>query len=186
MAGRTLYTHEVLRFGVLVATAAFLTDWASKSWALDTLQHTTMPLGALVLRTVRNDALAFSAGSGHLSAEAVFILRLVALALVVLVSRRVAGHSRRYAAGYALLFAGGLGNTADLLFRDGTVVDFIGAGPFALPWSDDGSRFGVVFNAADIAIIIGLGLIAPQVQDFSKRAQQRIARWEERWLWRGA
>lgn len=180
---RAFIAHDVLRFATLVAIAAFLIDWASKSWALHALQETTMPLGALVLGVARNDAFAFSAGSGHLSPEVVFIVRLIALAAVVMISRRVATKSRRYAAGYALLLGGGFGNAADVLFRDGAVVDFIGAGPFAIEWAGSVRELGFVFNAADIAIILGLGLIAPQVQQWSLGAQQRLARWEDRWLW---
>lgn len=180
---RALVRHDVLRLATLVAIAAFLIDWATKSWALHALHDTAIPLGGLVLGIERNDAFAFSSGAGRFSPEVVLAIRLLALAAVVLISRRVATRSRRYAAGFALLLGGGFGNAADVMFRNGAVVDFIGAGPFTVEWAGSVTELGFVFNAADLAIIFGLGLIAPQVQQWSLDAQRRIARWEARWLW---
>ncbi|MBR9988957.1 MAG: hypothetical protein KFH98_04330, partial [Gemmatimonadetes bacterium] len=74
---RALLAHDVLRFAVLVAAAAFLLDWATKSWALDTLEHAAVPLGALVLGVERNEALAFSAGAGTLPPWLVIGIRLL-------------------------------------------------------------------------------------------------------------
>ncbi|HEX2167445.1 MAG TPA: signal peptidase II, partial [Longimicrobiales bacterium] len=127
---RALAAHDVLRFAVLVAAAAFLLDWATKSWALETLDNAAVPLGALMLGVERNDALAFSAGSGRLDPAFVVAVRLLALAGVIALSVQVGARSRRFAAGFALLIAGGSGNAADMLFRGGAVVDFIHAGPF--------------------------------------------------------
>jgi lipoprotein signal peptidase len=183
---RAFAAHDILRFATLVAIAAFLIDWATKSWALQSLDGMSVPLGALVLGIERNDAFAFSSGSGRFSAEFVIGIRLLALAGVVLISRKVVVRSRRYAAGFALLLAGGFGNAADLMFRDGAVVDFIGAGPFTFAWAGEIVHFGFVFNAADISILLGLGLVAPQIQSWSLAAQRRLARWEERWLWSDA
>jgi lipoprotein signal peptidase len=180
---RAFIAHDVLRFATLVAIAAFLIDWASKSWALTTLGDMTMPLGALVLGVERNEAFAFSSGSGRFSPAVVIAVRLLALAAVVLMSRRVGSHSRRYAAGFALLIAGGFGNAADVMFRGGAVVDFIGAGPFRFEWLGEVTHFGFVFNAADISILLGLALIAPQIQTWSLKAQRNLGDWEERWLW---
>jgi hypothetical protein len=41
---------------------------------------------------------------------------------------------------------------------------------------------GVVFNAADIAILLALGLLAPLIHEWSIGSQRRIAEWESRWL----
>src|SRR5690606_26457676 len=92
----------------------------------------------------------------------------------------VGARNRRLAAGFALLIAGGSGNAADMLFRGGAVVDFIHAGPFHV--RGELVHAGIVFNAADVATLLALGLLAPLIHAWSTRSQRRIARWEERWL----
>ncbi|MBR9988511.1 MAG: signal peptidase II, partial [Gemmatimonadetes bacterium] len=179
---RAFLAHDVLRFAMLVAAAAFLLDWATKSWALDTLEHAAVPLGALMLGVERNEALAFSAGAGTLPPWIVIGIRLLAIAGVLALSIQVGARNRRLAAGFALLLAGGSGNAADMLFRGGAVVDFIHAGPFHL--RGELVHAGIVFNAADIAILLALGLLAPLIQEWSTGSQRRIADWEGRWLQR--
>lgn len=176
---RAFLAHDVLRFAVLVAIAVFLVDWATKSWALESVQHGVMPLGSLMLGVERNDAFAFSAGAGRISPAATLTVRLTALIAVVVLSWRVGARNRRLAAGFALLLAGGLGNASDVLFRGGAVVDFIHAGPFVFPWAGgEMIHAGIVFNAADVSILIALGLLAPLIQEWSMGIQQRIAAWE--------
>jgi signal peptidase II len=179
---RAFVAHDMLRLATLVALAAFLADWASKSWALHALQYDVIPLGGLNLALERNDAFAFSAGSGSVPPWVVIAVRLIALAAVIFLSRRVVTHSRRYAAGFALLIGGGLGNAADLMFRNGAVVDFIAAGPYAVSWGGEVAYLGLVFNLADIAILLGIGLIGPQIQAWALAGQRRLARFEQRWL----
>jgi lipoprotein signal peptidase len=177
---REFLAHDVLRFATLLAAAVFLLDWATKSWALHSLEHSAVPLGALTLAVERNDAFAFSAGAGVVPTTVVFAVRLVLLIGVLVLFARVGANNRRYAAGFALLIAGGAGNAADLLFRGGAVVDLIHAGPLDL-----GGRFvhaGVVFNGADLAILVAIGLLAPLIRQWSLAAQRRIAMWESRWL----
>ena len=144
---RAFLAHDVLRFAVLVAAAAFLLDWATKSWALQTLEHAPVPLGALMLGIERNNALAFSTGSGQVPAWLVVALRLIALAGVIALSVHVGARNRRFAAGFALLIAGGSGNAADMLFRGGAVVDFIHAGPFHV--RGELVHAGIVTDATD-------------------------------------
>lgn len=178
---RAFLAHDVLRFAALVAIAVFLVDWATKSWALESVQHGVVPLGSLMLGVERNDAFAFSAGSGRISPAATLGVRLTALIAVVLLSWRVGARNRRLAAGFALLLAGGLGNASDVAFRGGAVVDFIHAGPFVFPWvGGDVVHAGFVFNAADVSILIALGLLAPLIQEWSMGMQQRITVFEAR------
>lgn len=177
---RALVAHDVLRFAALVAAAAFLFDWATKSWALQSVQHAAVPLGALMLGVERNDAFAFSAGDGQVSLEVVIGVRLAAIAGVILLWRHIGVRNRRLAAGFALLIAGGFGNAADVLFRGGAVVDFIHAGPFH--WRGEMVHAGIVFNAADVAILLALGLLAPVIHEWSVGGQRRIAAAETRWL----
>ncbi|HSL71478.1 MAG TPA: signal peptidase II, partial [Longimicrobiales bacterium] len=115
--GRRLVAHDVLRLAALVALAAFLADWASKSWALDSLNGSTAPLGALVLGVERNDAFAFSSGSSVVPPQLVIAARLFALIGIAFLARRALARSRRSAAGFGLLLGGGFGNAADLAFR---------------------------------------------------------------------
>lgn len=172
---------ERMRFAALLAMAAFTADWASKSWALAALAE-PLPLGALLLAVERNPVFAFSAGQGAVPPAAVIGLRLLALVALALLCGRVARHGLRPAAGMALVIGGGLGNAADLLFRAGGVVDFIGAGPWPIAWGDALLRFHVVFNLADLAVLIGIALLAPLIRDWALSLQRRVARWEQRWL----
>lgn len=181
---RAFIAHDILRLATLLALAVFLFDWATKSWALHTLRDVSAPLGALVLGIERNDSFAFSTGRGRLSPALIIVVRLIAMAAVIYFSRKVVVTSRRFAAGVALLLGGGFGNAADVVFRGGAVVDFIGAGPFTFVWAGERVHFSFVFNAADVAILIGLALVAPFVQRWALAQQQRLARWESRW-WRG-
>jgi len=178
---RGLAHRAVVRLMILLATAAFLVDWATKSWALQQVEDALIPLGALTLGVVRNEALAFSAGAGQLSPAAVAAIRIGALVVLILLSRRAATMlCRRGACGVALIFAGGFGNVADLLFRGGAVVDFIGAGPFTFSWLSDALQVHLVFNVADLFILIGIGLLAPFLRTIGMDGQRRLAEWERR------
>jgi lipoprotein signal peptidase len=178
---RAFIAHDILRLATLLALAVFLFDWATKSWALHTLGDMTAPLGALVLGVERNDALAFSTARGRFSPAVIIGIRLVAMGALIYFSRKVVVTSRRLAAGVALLLGGGFGNAADIIFRGGSVVDFIGAGPFTFDWAGEQVHLSFVFNAADVAILIGLALVAPYVHQFAIAQQKRLARWESRW-----
>lgn len=175
---------ERVRLAALLVTAAFMADWASKSWALGAL-HTPMPLGALVLEVERNAAFAFSAGRDVAPLLLVVALRLAALAALVLACRRLAELGARYTAGAALIIGGGLGNLADLLFRSGGVVDFIGAGPYSIAVGEELLRVHLVFNGADVAVLLGIALLAPLIRDAALRMQGRVAAFEKRLLGRG-
>jgi lipoprotein signal peptidase len=177
---RAFLRHDVLRFATLLAAAVFLLDWATKSWALQALQHSGVPVGALMLGVERNDAFALSTGAGVVPTPLLVMIRLASLAIVILLAARVGPRSRRIAAGFALLIAGGAGNLADLVFREGAVVDLIYAGPFR--FGGEIVHDGVVFNGADIAILIALGLLAPLIQEWATGRQRLLAEYEARML----
>jgi lipoprotein signal peptidase len=161
----------------------FLLDWTTKSWALHTLGDITVPFGSLLLGVERNDALAFSAASGHFSPAVIMGIRLLAMSAVIYFSRKVVVRNRRFASGLALLLGGGFGNAADVGFRGGSVVDFIGAGPFSFEWAGERTHFSFVFNVADVAVLLGLALVAPNLQRWALQQQKRLARWESRQWW---
>lgn len=181
-AAQRMVTHEVLRFAALLAFAAFLLDWSTKSWALRHVGQSATSLGALTLGVARNDGFAFSTGAGLLPAWAIVGIRAAVLAAVILLALRVATISYRYACGFALLLAGGLGNAVDLIFRNGAVVDFIGAGPLHFPLGGELHHVHFVFNIADVFIIFGIVLIAPLIRRIGLGTQRRLAAWEDRLL----
>jgi signal peptidase II len=69
--------------------------------------------------------------------------------LVLLFARR--NLDTAYVIGVALLASGGIGNLIDRAFRNGAVTDFMNMGI-------GGLRTGI-FNVADVAIMIGAGII---------------------------
>lgn len=172
--------QEDLRLAALVGTAAFLADWASKSWAVAALQNASASLGSLVLALESNQAFAFSTGAASVSPEMVIGARLVALLAIGVVFGRLFVRNRRSAAGAGLILGGGFGNAADLAFR-GAVVDFIGTGPLTFDLSDGPVQLHFFFNTADLAILLGIGLLAPMISLFALGAQRRIGEWEKRW-----
>lgn len=172
------FSRANLRFACLLGVAAWLSDWASKSWALDALAHTPVVLGdGLLLGVVRNDAFAFSSLS-FIPFGSIVSLRLTCIAVLLVLAIRFATESRRLACAFALLLAGGIGNVADLFFRDGAVVDFIGLGPF--PVAD--SEVAIVFNLADVWIKIGVVLAFPLIRRAARRTQEASDAFERRLL----
>jgi len=136
-----------------VALAAYAVDLATKSWALARLSEGDIEVFGewFVLHLTRNPGAAFSTGTSY---TVVFtVIAIVALSVVLWLSRRLG--DRTWAVAFGLLLAGIGGNLTDRLFRDpgpfrGHVVDL-----FMLPhWP--------VFNIADICIDVAAGLILLQ------------------------
>ena len=166
-----------MRLAALVATAAFLADWASKSWALDALKNASASLGAFVLSIETNEAFAFSAGAETVTPQTVIAVRLIALLVIAVAFGRLLVRDRRSAAGTGLILGGGLGNAIDVVFRGG-VIDFIGAGPLTLDYAGDPVQLHFFFNTADVAILLGIGLMAPMINFHALAVQRRLAAWE--------
>jgi lipoprotein signal peptidase len=164
--------HALALFCLIMLTA-FLLDWATKTWALHNVSQSALALGSMTLSVARNDGFAFSAGSGVISPWLIVLARLGVLAGLGLFAFRVAEFTRLRAVGLALLFAGGLGNAADIIFRNGAVVDFIGTGR------------GFVFNIADVLILAGLLASAPLIRLMGRYVRQQLASGME-WIERGA
>jgi lipoprotein signal peptidase len=143
-----------------------------------------MPLGGLTLSVVRNEGFAFSVGAERIAFGLVLMARVAALGAIVLLCRHIVYLlDYRNACGFALLFAGGLGNAADLLFRGGAVVDFIGAGPFPLGWSEEPAYLQLFFNTADLFILVGIGLLGPLISETGKSVERRCAGWLQGRVW---
>lgn len=166
----------VLPLFLLLTLAAFLLDWTTKSWALSALAHGSLPLGPLTLGVARNEGFAFSAGSGVVPPWLIVAARVGVLAVLALFAFRLVAMTRRHAAGMALLFAGGLGNAADLVFRGGAVVDFIGAGPYTVTAGGALYYSHFVFNVADVLIFAGLFFAAPLIGLMGRQVRQQLGR----------
>jgi lipoprotein signal peptidase len=179
---RTFLGSEVLRFAALLGTAAFLLDWSTKDWAVRNVLFDAAPLGAFTLNVARNDGFAFSAGAGMIPTWTIVAIRATVLLALVLLAIRFAAASYRFACGCALIIAGGLGNAADLVLRNGAVIDFIGAGPFTFHFRGELHYLQFVFNVADVLILTGIVLIIPLIRRVGAGTQRRLAAWEQRVL----
>ncbi|NLG62285.1 MAG: signal peptidase II [Candidatus Cloacimonetes bacterium] len=176
VAVRRVLGHPHLRFAVLVGTLAWLVDWVSKSWALAELAGRPREVGdALLLGVAHNDALAFSSFQ-WIPVESVLSLRITCILVLALLAIRFAAESRRLACAFALLLAGGLGNVADLVLRDGAVIDFIGVRPFVFAEPD----LAIVFNLADVWIKVGIILAFPLIRRAAQRTQEASDAFERR------
>lgn len=172
----------MFRLATVVALAAFLLDWATKSWAVATVTGGMIPVGMFALTVVHNDAFAFSSGSGALSAANVLAVRMSMILLVTLLAVRLNTLDRRSAFGFALLIAGGLGNAADVIFRGGAVVDFISTTPITFTVAGEPLDMQFVFNIADVWVFVGIYLLWPLFRRLGIRAQERVAALERRIL----
>jgi signal peptidase II len=140
-----------------LAVSMFGCDHATKLYALNTLsgnqggQTTSLLRGVLELRYAENHDTAFGTlgrlgipHSPYLLVTVAF-LATMAVAFAWLQALRNANFAQHV--GFALLAAGALGNLVDRALR-GYVIDFIHV------------RHWPIFNVADIAVVIGVGLLA--------------------------
>jgi signal peptidase II len=113
--------------------------------------------GILRLQYVENVGAFLSAGSNMPAAGRFWIftiltgLGLVGLLLFVATARRL---QPLQVVAFSLIIGGGLGNLIDRIFNHGAVIDFLNLGIGSL-------RTGI-FNAADVQILAGIGLLLLQ------------------------
>ena len=136
-----------------IAVLAYAADLGSKQWALSALADGDEPLIGdwFTLHLTFNPGAAFSTGTAYTGALSV--LSIIAVCVVLWVSRRLG--SKLWAVALGMLLAGVAGNLTDRLFRDpgpmrGHVVDFL--------------RFPhwPIFNVADVCINVAAVLIVVQ------------------------
>ncbi len=141
---RTPRLYANLLFPAALVVAA---DQVTKSLAVDRLSDGAVDLieGAVSFRLALNSGGVFGLGQGLTS---VFLVAtVVVVGGILLAVRRL--DDARWVVPLGLVLGGGMGNLADRLFRDfdGRVVDFIDL------------HVWPVFNVADSAIVIGVGLL---------------------------
>ncbi len=132
-----------------VAVAAIALDQAAKALAISHLEHMPLPLlgGLIQFRLTRNPGGAFGlAAPSWVMITVTLVICMVVLAYTV----RRAGENPIHSIAMGLVFGGALGNLIDRL-RFGSVVDFIDL------------KVWPVFNIADIAITVGVGLLMIEV-----------------------
>jgi signal peptidase II len=151
-------SHRVAFAGV--AVLVLLLDQATKHWALHALDDGPIDLiGSLRLKLVFNDGAAFSVGSG----QTTWIALVAAGVSAVIIRMGLRADRRLWAVGLGVILGGALGNLLDRVVRHGDgafggrVVDFID-----LQWWP-------VFNVADMALWVGIGLLAVSTWAESER-----------------
>jgi lipoprotein signal peptidase len=160
---------DAVRVAALLLSVALLADVATKTLAVHYVSDTPRTFGALTLEVVANPAFAFSIGEGTLAESVAGVGRAIGLLLIVAFLRGagIVDHAVRTLSGYALVAAGGLGNTLDHVTQDGAVIDFITVRP-PLPGV---SGPAVAFNIADVWIFVGLALLYPAIRAFARRCR---------------
>lgn len=145
--------HGLMRFGLAVALGVLLLDLASKALASAWLVEKPIVLipGFFDLTLVHNPGAAF----GLLADQPAWIrhtmlLGFASLAMLFILQQLRESSERFTSVAFALVLGGAVGNVVDRL-RLGWVVDFIHVHWHDLSWP--------VFNIADSAITIGVGLL---------------------------
>ena len=132
---------------LLTALLVLVVDQATKSLALEKLQRGPVDVieGVLSLDLSFNPGGVF--GVGQSVPNLFLIATMIVIAAILLWVRSV--EARPWLVPLGLVLGGGLGNVTDRLFRgfEGRVVDFIDL------------HVWPVFNVADMAIVIGVGLV---------------------------
>lgn len=155
---------------LVIAGGVFLIDQSSKAWAVRRLRFgEDIPVisGFLNFAYAQNTGVAFSMLDDHGDGGrwGLSVVALVAGALVLYFFWRTPRTDDRILGALALLLAGIAGNVTDRL-RLGFVVDFIDV--------QFGSWHYPTFNVADMAIVIGAGLMIIDMF-LSKRSQKTAA-----------
>jgi signal peptidase II len=132
---------------LLTATVVVVLDQLTKWWALEALADGPVDIieGAITLRLGFNSGGAFGLFQGL---PGIFLLTTVVVIGIILFWIRKLDDPR-WLVPLGMVLGGGLGNLADRLFRDldGQVIDFIDL------------HVWPIFNLADAAIVIGVGLV---------------------------
>jgi signal peptidase II len=166
--GKVTSKHRRALFLFAIFILVLATDQFTKLWAVENLadRPNRWYLGVLMLTCVGNQGAWGSLGANW-SEEARFVALILIPAILLLV---LAVHTLReknvgwmQAAGVTIVVAGGLGNLIDR-YRLGYVIDFLylGYGPIGTN----------IFNVADMAVLLGVGLLLTGVWRQDKGAEE--------------
>lgn len=144
--------RAVLFVAIFLCTTGF--DQASKQWA-ETSLHAGSPQtfihGVWDWELAKNPGVAFSTFAGVEGAQVVLaILAAIALIAIGVVAMRTRPDERLKLAALAMIGGGALGNLLDRI-RAGGVTDFV-------RWRI-GEHMWPIFNVADAALVLGVGLL---------------------------
>jgi signal peptidase II len=144
----------MLRLGLAVAAVILAADQATKWWILEVVR---LPeIGRIVVTPFLNLTMVWNRGVtfGLLAGEAwwhAWLLATVALGVAVALLVWLARAPDRWTAiAIGLVLGGAVGNVIDRM-RFGAVADFVDLHAFGWHW--------YVFNLADSAIVVGVGLL---------------------------
>jgi signal peptidase II len=167
----TLAKRLAIFFAVFAAQIG--ADQWSKAWASASLKGvpSTSYLGDTFRLVYATNTGAFLSLGAGLPDWARFMLLTVGVGVLLLVitvyALRQPTHSVLQVAGYGLISSGGFSNWFDRARFGGSVVDFMNMGIGSL-------RTGI-FNVADVAILVGIGLLFLQSSNNKKRAPAAAA-----------
>ncbi len=140
---------------LVIASGVFMVDQVTKAWAVRTLRNgddiSVIP-GFLNFAYAQNTGVAFSMLDDHGDAGrfGLSVVAFIAAGLVLYFFWRTPRTDDRVLGALALLLAGIIGNVTDRM-RLGFVIDFIDV--------QFGSWHYPTFNVADMAIVLGAGLM---------------------------
>ncbi|MCW5206118.1 signal peptidase II [Desulfobulbus sp. F5] len=158
----------MLRF-LLIMGLTIVSDQLTKLWVVESFAlYDTTPVipGVFNLTLLHNTGAAFGIMSGlPLLWRQVFFVGIatVALAVMVIMQRRMGGENPLYAISFGLISGGAIGNVIDRI-KQGSVIDFL---DFHL-----GTHHWPAFNVADSGITVGVGIFL-LLQFFEERAAKR-------------
>lgn len=170
-------------FLAVLALTSLAADLGSKAWAkarLDPYDHRGIPVIPKILSFVLANNEGGAWGLLRNQPESVrrpFFLGISALAIVFIISlyRRLASEQKALKWGLPLVLGGALGNLIDRI-RYNSVIDFINVhikiGSFEYTWP--------TFNVADIAICVGVGLMAVDMFTSRRRPAEETAKADHR------
>ena len=172
--------QPTFRFFGVVAAVSLVLDVTSKAWAEITLiqHHGGMPRSIELIKDHLGFTLAYNPGgawglfqhhSEYVRRPFFLLVSLLAVAFIINLYGRLTPGQRALKWGLPLVLGGALGNLSDRIIRS-NVIDFI---DYQAKWIEDMNRLVAkavkgwsvtnhwpTFNVADIAICVGVGLMA--------------------------
>jgi signal peptidase II len=169
--GVNLFRRFVICFVVFVVQV--VADQATKQWAVAELKGTPARIylnDIFRFQYATNDGAFLSLGT-NLPPTIRFLLLNVGVGILLLGLTIYAFTNKKLdtiqAASYALIASGGFSNWVDRARFEGSVVDFMNMGISSL-------RTGI-FNVADLAILVGIGVLFIQSSKLEKKAKLALA-----------